>query len=158
MNRKLLASWIGCLALAGAAGCERAAAPGEFPQAAADGWVAAFNSGDALGLALTYGPDAKILPPDEPIISGRAAIEEYWKAFNPGSVRIEISEVETMKLGDYWFREGVYAGTYPDEGAPRVGKFIELWVQVDSSWQIHRHMWSPNTPLPAAMPDLAPAA
>lgn len=157
MNRKLLASWIGCLALLGAAGCETTATPEVFPQAVADGWVAAFNSGDAAGLSLMYGPDAKILPPDQPIISGQAAIEEYWRSFNPGNVRIEVSEVETMKLGDYWFREGAYAGLFPNEGAPRVGKFIELWARVDGGWLLHRHMWSPNTPMPAEMPNLAPA-
>ena len=156
MNRNLLTPWIGCLALLGIAGCDRAATPETFPEAAADGWIAAFNSGDALGLALMYGPDAKILPPDEPIISGGAAIEQYWETFKPGNVRIEVSEVESMKLGDFWFREGMYAARDPNEGAPRVGKFIELWSRVDSAWLLHRHMWSPNTPMPAAMPELAP--
>ncbi len=158
MNRNRLVSWIGCIALMGAAGCKPAAIPEEFPHAAADGWAAAFNSGDAAGLALMYSPEAKILPPDLPIVSGSGAIEEYWKTFNPGNVRIEVSEVETMKLGDYWFREGAYAGSYPSEGVPRVGKFIELWSKSDSAWLIHRQMWSQNAPLPAVMPALAPAS
>ena len=146
MKRFHLTPWIALIVLAGLAGCERTRAPEPFPQAAADGWVAAFNSGDAAGLALMYSPDAKILPPDQPIVSGNAAIEEFWKTFNPGSVRIEISEVETRKLGDYWFREGTYRGIYPDEGEPRVGKFIELWTKADSAWLIDREMWSPNAP------------
>lgn len=155
MNRFHLVPWIALIALTGLAGCESAKAPQPFPQAAADGWVAAFNSGDVAGLALMYSPEAKILPPDEAIISGYGAIEEYWKSFNPGNVRIEISEVETMKLGDYWFREGTYAGLDPAEGEPRVGKFIELWTKVESAWFIHRQMWSPNAPPPAQMPPAA---
>jgi ketosteroid isomerase-like protein len=146
MNRIHLAPWIILIALAGLAGCQKAGPSDPFPQAAADGWVAAFNSGDAAGLALMYCPDGKILPPDQPIISGPAAIAEFWKSFNPGNVRIEISEVETMRLGEYWFREGTYTGLYPSEGEPRVGKFIELWKKVDSAWLIHRHMWSSNAP------------
>jgi ketosteroid isomerase-like protein len=144
MNRFHLAPWITLVALAGLAGCQQVSAPEPFPQAAADGWVAAFNSGDAAGLALMYSPDAKILPPDQPIVSGPEAIADFWKAFNPGNVRIEISEVETMRLGEYWFREGTFTGLYPNEGEPRVGKFIELWEKVDSAWLIHRHMWSSN--------------
>jgi ketosteroid isomerase-like protein len=156
MKRLQFAPWIALIALAGLAGCERAKAPEPFPQAAADGWVAAFNSGDAPGLALMYSPDARILPPDQPIISGSGAIEEFWKAFNPGNVRIEISEVETLKLGDKWFREGTYNSLYPAEGQPRVGKFIELWTRVDSAWLIQRQMWSPNVPPPAQMPPTVP--
>lgn len=152
MNRIHLAPWIALIALAGFVGCERAKAPESFPQAAADGWVAAFNSGDAAGLALMYGPDAEILPPDEPIVTGHDAIERFWTTFNPGQVRLEISEVESMKLGDYWFREGSYSALFPAEGEPRVGKFIELWTKVDSAWLLHRHMWSPNAPPPAEMP------
>jgi len=156
MNRFHLAPWITLIALAGLAGCENASPPEPFPQAAADGWVAAFNSGDAAGLALMYSPDAKILPPDQPIISGSGAIEEFWKTFNPGNVRIEVSEVEIRKLGDNWFREGTYGGLYPAEGQTRVGKFIELWTKVDSAWLIQRQMWSPNAPAPAQMPPTVP--
>lgn len=145
MNRNHIAPWIVLIALA-VAGCGKARAPEPFPQAAADGWLAAFNSGDAAGLALMYCPDGKILPPDQPIISGPKAIGEFWKTFNPGVVRIELSDVETMKLGQYWFREGTFTGLYPSEGQPRVGKFIELWKKVDSAWLIHRHMWSSNAP------------
>jgi ketosteroid isomerase-like protein len=156
MNRFHLAPWVALIALAGLAGCESAKAPEAFPQAAADGWIAAFNSGDAAGLALMYSPQAKILPPDEPIVSGYDSIEKFWRTYNPGSVRIEISEVESAKLGDYWFREGAYSSKYPAEGEPRVGKFIELWIKVDSAWLLHRQMWSPNVPPPApvsAAPD-----
>jgi hypothetical protein len=56
-----------------------------------------------------------------------------WQAFKPGKVRIEISEVETMKLG----------------------KFIELWKKVDSAWLLHRHMWSSNA-LPPPLPNMPP--
>jgi len=158
MNRIHLAPWVALIALAGLAGCERGQAPEPFPQAAADGWLAAFNSGDSAGLALMYSPDSEILPPDEPIVSGHAAIEEFWKTFNPGTVRIEVSQVETMKLGDYWFREGSYSALYEDEGVPRLGKFIELWTKSGSAWLLHRQMWSPNSPPPAEMPAAAPAA
>lgn len=157
MNRNHLASWIGCIALLGAAGCERARAPEPFPQAAADGWVAAYNSGDAAGLALMYTEDAEVLPPDEPIVSGHAAIEEFWKTYYPGQVRLEISEVEAMRVADYWYREGTYSALVQDEGMPRIGKFIELWRQDGSAWLLYRHMWSPNSPPPAQLPEAAKA-
>ena len=151
--------WAPCvvlLALTGMTGCNRAPESDPFPQAAADGWLGAFNSGDSAGLALMYSEGAEILPPDEPVVSGPEAIEAFWKTYNPGQVRIELSQVESEKLGEYWFREGNYTANVADEGAPRIGKFIELWKKADGTWLLYRHMWSPNAPQPAAMPAQAP--
>jgi ketosteroid isomerase-like protein len=148
---------IALLALAATSGCERTAAPEEFPQVVADGWLGAFNSGDVAGIALMYSDDAEVLPPDQPTVSGREAIEAFWQSYSPGQVRIEVSEVTAERLGPYWFREGSYAAKFPDEGEPRVGKFIELWRKVDANWLLYRHMWNRNSPLPARMPDVGPA-
>jgi ketosteroid isomerase-like protein len=158
MSRIQLAPWIALIALAGLAGCERAKAPEPFPEAAADGWLAAFNSGDATGLALMYTENSEILPPDQPIVSGHGAIEEFWKTYNPGTVRLEISEVETFRAGDYWLRDGSYSTKFDNEGPPRLGKFVEVWKREGSAWLLHRHMWSPNSPPPATMPECAPEA
>jgi len=156
MNRTHLASWFLLLAVAGFAGCEGMKASDPFPQGSADAWLGAFNSGDLVGLGLYYAEDAQLLPPDQPIVSGHEAIEAFWKAFNPGEVRIEVSEVYSERLGDYWYRQGLYAAKYADEGEPRIGKFIELWKKVESNWLLYRHMWSPNAPQPAEMPAPAP--
>ncbi|MGQ0383215.1 MAG: YybH family protein [Gammaproteobacteria bacterium] len=152
MYRIRLVSWVALIALAAAAGCERAETPEPFPQAAADGWLAAFNSGDAAGLALMYSENSQLLPPDEPIVSGHGAIEGFWQRYNPGQVRLELSGVQSERVGAYWFREGTYSAKFADEGEPRIGKFIELWVKIDNAWLLHRHMWSPNSPPPAEPP------
>ncbi len=151
MNRIRLVSWVALIALAGPA-CERTETPDQFPQAAAEGWVAAFNSGDAEGLALMYSEDSQLLPYDRPAVSGSAAIQEFWTTYNPGQVRIEVSGVNAERVGPYWFREGSYSAIYPDEGEPRVGKFLELWKQAGSAWLLYRQMWSPNAPTPPEMP------
>ena len=159
MKRQYFVSWIAGLALLGLAGCERAEeADGFFPHAAADGWIAAFNSGDAAGLALMYTSDAQVLPPDQPIVSGHEAVEAFWQSANPGTVRMEVSGVETAKLGRYWFRQGTYTAKDETEGQPEFGKFIELWAPEGNNWLLYRQMWSPNAPQPAAMPGAAPAA
>jgi uncharacterized protein (TIGR02246 family) len=41
---------------------------------------AAAASKDYAGMAAFYTEDAKLLPPDAPIVSGRKAIEEFWRA------------------------------------------------------------------------------
>jgi ketosteroid isomerase-like protein len=157
MNRLHVAPLVAVALLAGLAGCEGAKAPEPFPQAVADAWLGAFNSGDLDGLGLMYTEDAEILPPDQPIVSGHEAIVAFWKSFNPGQVRIEVSAVDSERLGAYWFREGTYAAEFADEGEPRIGKFIELWKKAGGNWLLYRHMWSPNAPRAAEMPATAPA-
>jgi ketosteroid isomerase-like protein len=152
MNRIHVAPCVALMLLVAIAGCESAAPPETFPQAAADGWLGSFNGGDIAGLALMYSDDAEILPPDQPIISGHEAIEAFWRTYNPGQVRLEVTEAESEKLGEYWLREGTYAAVYPDEGDPRVGKFIELWKRDGKAWTLYRQIWSPNSPQPAQMP------
>ena len=157
MNRTRLAPWFLLLAVVGFAGCEGMKASDPFPQAAADAWLGAFNSGDVAGLALMYSEDAQMMPPDESAASGHAAIQAFWQSYNPGQVRIEVSEVDTRKLGEYWFREGAYKAEFPDEGEPRVGKFIELWKNDGNNWLLFRQMWNRNAPLPAPSPEAAAA-
>jgi ketosteroid isomerase-like protein len=158
MNRIHVAPPVAIALLALLAGCRDAAPPDAFPQAAADGWLGSFNGGDVAGLVLMYSPDAEILPPDEPVIAGPEAIEKFWQGYGPGQVRIELGEVDTRKIGEFWFREGAYKAQFADEGEPRVGKFIELWKHEDGNWLMYRQMWNRNAPLNAGEPEGEAAA
>ena len=156
MKRIHVAPPVAIALLALLASCEGAAPRESFPQAAADGWLGSFNGGDVAGLVLMYSSDAEILPPDEPVIAGPKEIEAFWQSYGPGQVRIELGEVESRRIGDFWFREGAYRAQFPDEGEPRVGKFIELWKQENGNWLMYRQMWNRNAPLePGAPPDNA---
>jgi ketosteroid isomerase-like protein len=147
MSRNHVAPWIASALLALLAGCGGAGPSDEFPQAAADGWLGSFNGGDVEGLLLTYSADARVMPPDAPTASGQDAITEFWRGYNPGQVRISLGDVEIRRLGDFWFREGDYTATFPDEGEPRVGKFVELWKKEGANWLLYRQMWNRNSPL-----------
>lgn len=145
-----------CLVLA-AAGCAQAPVPEAFPQDVADAWVAHFTAHDAAGIAALYTEDAQLLPPDQDVVSGRAAIQEFFARSNPpGSAAIEIATVETHVFGDYAHRQGSFL--LKDAGGEAVasGKFLELWKKQDGEWRIHRDMWSANAPAPepaAVAPD-----
>ena len=147
MNRFHVAPSVALALLALLAGCQQSGPPEVFPQAAADAWVGSFNGGDVAGLVLAYSADARLLPPDEPIITGAEAIEAFWQSYGPGQTRIEVGEVESKKLGDFWYREGAYKAQFADEGEPRVGKFIELWKQENGNWLLYRQIWNRNAPL-----------
>ncbi len=138
-----------------AAGCAQAPVPEAFPQDVADTWVERYAANDAAGIAALYTEDAQLLPPDQEIVSGRAAIQEFFARNNPpGSAAIEIATVETHVFGDFAHRQGSFLLKGPGGQSTVAGKFLELWKKVDGRWLIHRDMWSANAPPPAlATPD-----
>jgi hypothetical protein len=55
----------------------------------------AFNGGDAAGVAAVYTEDALLLPPGEPQVNGREAVEAYWQAaIDAGVTGLDLTSVE----------------------------------------------------------------
>jgi len=140
-------------------GCGAAPAPEPFPLAVLDTWMERYAAHDAAGVAALYTEDAQLLPPDQEIVSGRAAIQEFIARTNlPGGPALEIVTVETLVFGDHAYRQGSFRLKEPGGSAVASGKILELWKKVDGQWLIHRDMWSANAPppvvaAPAAIPD-----
>lgn len=134
--------------------CLPAPVPEAFPQDVADAWLERYELHDAAGLAALYTEDAQLLPPDAEIVSGRAAIQEFYARENPpGSAVVEIATVETLVFGDHAYRQGSFRLKGPGDGAVSSGKFIELWKKTDGKWLIHREIWSANAPRPGTGDD-----
>lgn len=130
-------------------GCAQSPVPEPFPQQQVDAWIERYAANDAAGVAALYTDDAQLLPPDQEIVDGRAAIREFVVRTNPpGGPALEIATVETLVFGDYAHRQGSYRLRAPDGGAGASGKVLELWKKVEGRWLIHREMWSANAPLP----------
>lgn len=57
---------------------------------------------DFAGMAAFYTEDAKLLPPDVPIVSGRKAIEEFWRSaanvLGLTGVTLETVDLEFIQL------------------------------------------------------------
>ncbi|MEX1994805.1 MAG: DUF4440 domain-containing protein [Steroidobacteraceae bacterium] len=131
------------------AGCAEAPVPEPFPQQVLDTWMERYAANDAAGVAALYTEDAQLLPPDQEIVSGRAAIQEFIARTNqPGGPALEIITLETLVFGDYAHRQGSFRLRGPDGSAVASGKILELWKKVDGQWLIHRDMWSANAPAP----------
>jgi ketosteroid isomerase-like protein len=121
----------------------------------ADDAVALVNSDtpdlDAYAQAY-YAPDAVVMPPNAPALTGPAAFAAYTKAFPPISdFKFQIVEMEgTADMA--WVR-GTYSMTISPPGAEPVndvGKYIEIWKkQADGGWRAVRDIINSDLPMVA---------
>lgn len=112
-------------------------------------FVAAFNAGDAAGVAALYTMDAALLPPEESRVDGRTAIGTYWQgAIDAGITDLDLKAVEVLEAGDTAAEIGHWAMSIPaeDEGEEQVsvsGKYIVLWHHdQDGAWRVYRDIWN----------------
>lgn len=151
-----------------AAGCspaEKVEAPAPVDTTAADiaaigkireAYVAAENAGDAAGIAALYAADATFMPPDQPGVSGSAAVQAHYEAILAQMTpSLTVNSRETHVAGDI----GYDAGSFSLQLTPKAGgdptkisgKFLVLaGRQADGSWKITNMIF--NTDAPGMMP------
>ena len=106
----VLAAFVALIMLV--AGCsapakEKPATAEELSQVNRD-FAKALNAKDAKAAADCYADDAVVLPPGQPNVTGRAAIQTYWQGFLDGAgfVDASVSTVATGSNGDVGYEIG----------------------------------------------------
>ena len=102
--------------------------------------------------AAQYSMNAVFMPPNQPAVEGRVAIQAWFKAFPPLSAfRLTVLEVDGR--GDLAYARGRYALTIAAAGkTPAVsdhGKFLEVRRrQADGRWLMTADIFNSDVPLP----------
>ncbi len=107
------------------------------------------GSDGPAAVAAFYTPDAQVLPPNAPAVTGRAAIGAFWRGPNggpPGPLRLETVDVEPGPGGQTATEVGRYTITLPSGTVVDEGKYIVLWRRVNGTWYLHRDMWNSDRP------------
>ena len=128
-----------------------AASPGKDTTSAVDAvaklreaWVDAAHNQDATKVAAMYTDDAVLVGSDQPLASGRAAIQSAFEKAFPIAHGLKVNSENTDVSGDLAYD----FGTYAEEVTPPKGKttivggayLVVLKKQSDGSWKIVRHM------------------
>jgi uncharacterized protein (TIGR02246 family) len=145
----------------GTAGCPREAggalgtADATALRTALDAYLEAANAGDAARWASLYTEDAVMMPPNSPVVEGRAAIES-WIAMLP--VRITDAKGTALEVdgsGGVAYVRGTYSMSLQIPGLPgtipQQGKLLQIYArQPTGSWLLARDIWNvdsaPATP------------
>lgn len=108
---------------------------------------AAFNSGNAAGVAAYYTENAVLLPPGAARVDGRAKIQELWQGYvDAGLGDIDLMTVDIDAHGDTATELGRFSITAPDGKGGRVtvaGNYIVQWkMGEDGVWRLHWDIWN----------------
>jgi len=119
---------------------------------ATDRWAAAFERGDVEAALAFVTPDARFVPPNEPLVSGADAIEAWARGLF-GQVNFErvASTVDTVLVAEDWaVSRGQWAVTLSavDTTVTDTSRYVVIWErQADGSWKVAHDIWNIGRPL-----------
>jgi ketosteroid isomerase-like protein len=138
-----------------AAGCntpakDKPATAEELSQMNRD-FAAALNAKDAVAAANCYADDATLYPPNEPAVTGRANILNYWKgAVEAGATNVSVKTIATGSEGSLGWETGQFQMDIKTPDGKVVvdkGRYTELLKRnKDGKWVSIMGMWNADAP------------
>lgn len=112
-------------------------------------FMAAFERGETAAIAAMYTGDAKLLPPNSPMLTGPQAIRAFWQGAKDAggrATRLETLEVESrddlaIETGKYTLTLQSKGGTLTDQG-----KYIVVWKNDHGVWKLQIDIWNTDAP------------
>jgi len=111
-----------------------------------------FNSGNIAAVAALFAEEAKLLPPNSPMIVGREDIQAFYQGgFDAGVVDAQITMTDLNVLGDEAYQVGNYTNRIlPEEGEAisDSGKYVTILKRDKGTWKINVGIFNTSLPLP----------
>ena len=107
-------------------------------QARNDALSAAAQRADGPAMAAFYAPDAVMLPPDNSVVSGPAAIGAYLARLEKGGANLKLTTSEVVRISPDFIRE-VGVASFDTLGAKPVnvkGSYVVVWKRVGGTWKL----------------------
>jgi ketosteroid isomerase-like protein len=106
---------------------------------------AAFNASDAAALASLYSDTAILMPPNEPMVRGRADIQAWFEGALLRLRSVRIVPIESTAEGDQAFQVGTFTTAVSSPGkevGPLPGKYVLVLKNHGGEWKIQYDVWS----------------
>ena len=99
---------------------------------------------DGKAAAAVYAEDAVLIPPGEPMVSGRTNIDAYWKDHAAGLAEMKLTSMDVQSLGPDSAREiGTYAGkTKGNNPVSFSGKYVLIFRKIETEWVATTDIWN----------------
>ena len=111
-------------------------------------FAAAFNNRDAAKVASFYAEDGVLMPPNRPMVKGRANIEmDFKKAFAEGITSLQLRPTESAAAGNQAFEAGTLSFAMTNGGAV-TGKYLIVFKREGGIWKIAYDSFNSDQPPP----------
>jgi uncharacterized protein (TIGR02246 family) len=130
----------------------------------ADQYEDAYNRGDAAAIADLFTSGAQLLPPNEPAVEGRNAIQQQFQQVFADRPQIQIDTRNMGGAGEMGWSDGRTTIRVTPAGQPEQSmevNFLSVALFEGGRWRIHRLAWntdSPDVMAPQMRPDAPGAA
>ncbi len=95
-----------------------------------------------------YAEDARVMPPNQPVVQGKAAIQELWKGIlMSGVLSLTLDTTHIEVSGDLAYGVGTYVMTQERQGGPpgeQHGKYVVVYRRRQGDWKAVVDMFSSN--------------
>ena len=122
----------------------------EAIRSANEKFMTAFKQGNVAEVANLYTENAKLLPPNNQMMTGTESIQAFWQgAMNMGVREAKLETVEVEAQGDTAYEIGRYTLAIKPRGGELLtdtGKYVVVWKKHDGAWKLHVDIWNTNTP------------
>lgn len=113
----------------------------------------ALTAKDAVAAANQYDENASLLPPNEPIVTGRDNIQAYWQgAIDAGIIDATVKTIDAKSDGNLGYEIGTFTLRFlgaENDTIVEIGKYTEiLRLTEEGKWISTYGMWSSNEPPP----------
>ncbi len=110
-------------------------------------FMRAFTAGDSTGVAASYAKDAKIMPPGQSVITGKAAIKKYISSLMNTSVKnFQLTTINVWGDSSILAEEGTYILSDSAETQIDKGEYLVLWKPEAGNWKMFRDIWTSDRP------------
>jgi uncharacterized protein (TIGR02246 family) len=122
-------------------------------KAVADAYVKATLAGDAKAIAALYTEDAIEMPPNQPMIKGRAAIQQYYEKEMGSGMKMNtftVTHLDTQAAGDRGYDVGTYSQSVTPKGATApvsdTGKYVVILRRSAAGWHVSHAIYNSDQP------------
>jgi uncharacterized protein (TIGR02246 family) len=123
-------------------------------KAVADAYVKASLANDAKAIAALYTEDAVEMPPNEPMIKGRAAIQQHYEKLFASDMKVtafSLTHIESYGMEDHGYDVGTYqqSMTSKDPSMPPSdsGKYTVILKRSGGDWKVAYAIYNSDRPM-----------
>ena len=106
-----------------------------------------FHAGDVDKFVTVYTEDARLLPPNGPMVTGIDNVKTLWGGMMAAGITLKLKTVSADGYGKTAVEEGtaeIFAG---DEVVDNL-KYMIIWKKVKGVWKLHKDIWNSDNPVP----------